>query len=285
MRYVPVAGFLLSSVLLAQEPPPPRPVNERVVRGELGLDFTSAYFFRGILQEDQGIIAQPWIELGFGLYEGDGPLRALDLTFGLWNSLHEGPTGSGGNRSMWYESDFDVGVEGRIGDRIHVGTTYTAFHSPNGSFPTVQELAFSARYDDHDQMATVLTSGLQPSALLAFELDGQRDGGTEKGIYLQLGVEPTFPLGDHLTLSAPVRVGLSLGDYYERPVFGDNDDFLGFLDFGAEIAAMLPFLPARMGPWEAKAGVHLLVLGDNNEARNNDDPGEVIFTLGMRTTF
>lgn len=36
-----------------------------------GVDFTTQYFFRGILQENQDFIAQPFGEITATLYEGD----------------------------------------------------------------------------------------------------------------------------------------------------------------------------------------------------------------------
>ena len=294
MRNTIATVLLLSPVLVAQEPPSPASAAQPVVHGRFGIDFTSGYYFRGIQQENQGVIAQPWLDFGYGLYEADddASLRKLDLTFGLWNSLHDGPTGGAGG--IWYESDFRIGLDAKVGDRMSMGTSYTAFHSPNqaptfsrGS-ETVEELGFSFGYDDRGQLFESLTSGLQPKFLLAIELDGQRDGGNHVGVYAEVGVEPTFLIGQlgeaDLTLHIPVTAGFSLSDYYERPNTGD-DDFFGFLDLGAVVMAPLQFLPARMGPWEADAGLHFLLLGDNNEARNNGDTSEILFTLGLRTRF
>ena len=77
----------------------------------MGMDWTTDYYFRGILQADKGWILQPYGEITFKLLENMGPLNALGLTIGSWNSLHGGPTGiEGGSASadpkMWYESDF-----------------------------------------------------------------------------------------------------------------------------------------------------------------------------------
>jgi hypothetical protein len=42
----------------------------------LGNDFTTAYFFRGIVQERRGFITQPYAEVGLKLYEGKGRDRS-----------------------------------------------------------------------------------------------------------------------------------------------------------------------------------------------------------------
>ena len=276
-----LASTLLSHLALAQAPGGAT----KGVTGEFGLSFTTQYFLRGIQQENQGIIVQPWLELRYDVYEGTGDLKDVNLTFGQWNSLHEGPTGSGGPAdSMWYESDFYIGFTGEVGDRLACGVTYTSYYHPNGARSDVEELAFSAGYDDKG-VIEVFASGLQPSVVLAFELDGQMDEGTRgnTGVYAQLGIKPSFQFGQ-FTLDVPVTMGVSLNNYYEDPGSSD-DEFLGFLDIGAVISTAIPDLPARMGPWQAEAAVHWMLLGDSNEDRNGGDAGELIFSCGIRTTF
>ena len=76
-----------------------------------GFDVTTEYLFRGIFQEDQGAIVQPWFEIGVDLFKSDGPIRSAALTFGLWNSLHSGPSGSGsGGPGGWWWSWWSVVV-------------------------------------------------------------------------------------------------------------------------------------------------------------------------------
>jgi len=285
----PTLIVLLSSFAMAQDPPPVEPdrmPSERVVRGSFGIDFTNQYFFRGILQENQGFITQPWWELGYGLYEGEDWLRKLDLTFGQWNSLHEGPTGTQGGNAMWYESQFHIGLDALVDERLHLGTHYVAYHSPNSSFTTIEELVFTGRWDDRGRMDS-LSSGLQPTITLAIELDGQRDAGSHVGVYLGVGIAPAFPIArmdEHdVVLSVPITLGTSLSDYYEDTA--GNDDFFGVLDIGAEVKAPLTFLPGRAGPWDAHAGLHLLLLGDNNEDRNIGDAAELVFSVGIGTRF
>lgn len=279
-----LSSILVTSLVVAQEQAPP----EKVVSGSYGIDFTTAYFFRGIQEENQGIIAQPWLELGYDLYAGgeEDTLRSLGLTFGLWNSLHDGPTGTGSGGGMWYESDFYVTITSAIGRRLSVGTTYTTYHSPNGGFETVQELAFAAKWDDREQLVPSIESGLQPSVVLAFETAGQTDEGSHPGVYLQLGIEPTFPIGKlgdaDLTLATPVTAGFSLKDYYE---VNGSDSFFGFFDIGAAVSAPLSFLPSRMGPWTGELALHFMLLGDNTEEINDGDASELVLSFGLSTRF
>lgn len=281
-------GILLSSLAIGQDGRHDQNTAPPVVHGAFGIDFTNQYFFRGILQENQGVIAQPWWQLGYGLYEErDGSLRKLDLTFGQWNSLHDGPTGTQGGNAMWYRSDFHIGLDGTIGERLGVGVAYAAYHSPNGRFGTVEELIFTAKYDDRAQLVESLASGLQPRVELAIELDGQSDAGSHVGAYLGLGIEPSFVIGklgeSDMKLSVPTTLGLSLADYFEDNA--GNDDFFGYLEVGAVLSTALTFLPARMGPWDGHVGLHWLLLGDNNEDRNVGDTTELVFSFGMSTRF
>ncbi len=257
-----------------------------VMHGSLGSDFTSAYFFRGIQQENQGAIGEPYLELAMPVYEGEGTVRSLDLTLGQWNSLHDGPTGSGGPQSMWYENDLYVGLTAHMDERWSAGAVYTAYYSPNGRFGTVQEIAFALDYDDRDQLGTSFPA-LQPSLLVAFETSGQADATGKSGTYAELGVAPSWSLGSvgelEVSLTVPVKVGLSLGHYYQSPTAGDST--LGYVDVGAVVGAPLSFLPGRMGPWAGTLGLHALFLGDSNKELNQNEETKLLVTCGLSTTF
>lgn len=286
MQKTILLSLLVPGVLMAQEN---ASFQDRVdarneaISGSLGFDFTSQYFFRGIIQENQGIIAQPWINLGVNAYEGEGTLRNLNVVFGQWNSLHEDQTNGGG---AWYESRFHLGVEGQIGERWHAGIHYRTYSFPNVGARPVQELTITARFDDAGIISEDFS--LQPTVTIAKELVGQRDGGNDKGIYAEIAVSPTWVIGQlgesDVTLTLPATLGLSLGDYYEN-AGGGGDDFLGFLQAGGVLSAPLDFMPARLGPWSGHVGLHLLLLGDNNGDRMRADTGELIFEFGMSTNF
>jgi hypothetical protein len=48
-----------------------------------GVDWTTAYFFRGIKRETEDLILQPYGEVTFKLIEKAGALTALSLTGGI----------------------------------------------------------------------------------------------------------------------------------------------------------------------------------------------------------
>lgn len=256
-----------------------------IVSGSLGVTLTNEYVFRGIPQEDRGVIAQPWVELGFLLHDGaDGDLvRDVVLTAGIWNSLHDGPTGGAGG--IWYETDVYAGLSVGLGQRWTVGAIYTVYDSPNGTFRTVEELGASIALDDSDLWLPV---ALQPSLLLSFEVDGQADAGRGLGICAELGLEPRLALGGTddfvVELIAPLKIGLSVRDYYELPA-GGGDKAFGYFQAGLVLSATLPGLPGPGRPWTAEMGMHYLVLGDSNEVRNSGDASELLATFTLGTSF
>ena len=98
-------------------------------------------------------------------------------------------------------------------------------------FGTVQELMFKVSK----------AHMLAPYGIIAFELDGQADGGEHEGVYLELGAAPSWPLaGGKVTFAVPVKAGFSLSDYYER---GDGtDSAFGYFQAGGLFT--LPLSPA-----------------------------------------
>ena len=103
---------------------------------------------------------------------------------------------------------------------------------------------------------------LNPYGLVAFELgDGQADGGDNKGTYLELGVGPAWSLsGGKATVTVPVKVGLSVKDYYE--VDGEDKKF-GFFDVGGLLTYPLTGVSANTR-WNIHGGVDYLYFGDES---------------------
>lgn len=247
-------------------------------------DVTNAYMFRGIRQEDENLILWPYFDLGIAVHSGDGLLKAVAVNIGTWNSLHKGLSGSSGfTRELWYESDFYATLSVGFGG-FALGTTYTAYTSPNSMFSTIKEVAVKGSAE---------ARGIKPYALLAFELDtspgvGQADAGTNAGKYLELGAMPGYTLGK-VGLSVPIKVGLSAGDYYEvatsvsgRPVYVDNR-------FGYFSVAGVATVPlggtTRYGAWNVHGGVEFQKLGDTTTAFNSGEDTKAIVSGGIGFTY
>jgi hypothetical protein len=270
-----VAAF--STVALAQDnsggaPQVPAPAQAATIPTEvpksytvtLGVDFPTAYLFRGIHQESAGMIAQPPIDLGVALGKG------VNLNVGQWYSMHSGPTGN------FYEADYYGSLTFSTG-KFKPGVLFTSYTSPNDRFATVHELAAFVAVDD-----SASPFPLAPKATVAFELDGQADGGASQGTYLELAIKPAIKVIDAarpLMLAVPVRVGISLKDYYEGV---NGSDTFGFFSTG--LIASVPITTGKV-VWDVHGGVDMSWLGTNMKALNGNDAVKPVGIFGITITY
>ena len=257
-------------------------VNAGKVSFTTGVDFSHAYFFRGITQERDGFITQPYADMNFNIYADDdgAGLNGVTFTVGTWNSLHT-VDGQAAHVRAWYESDFFTGFTLAI-DNWEAGITYTTYLSPNQAFGTTQELSLGLSMDDTDLLGDFAMS---PHVLLAIELTGGADGGSSEGVYLEFGVEPGLDIFEGVaSVGFPITVGLSLSNYYENGIdsttpLGFNDNF-GFFDIGAAVSVPLN-IPEAYGSWEVSGAFHLLALGEFLEFTNDNDGVQAIGSFGF----
>ena len=245
-------------------------------------DFTTAYFFRGILQERNGFIWQPSAGLAFNLWNGDGPLNSVSLGFGIWNSFQTAKTGATGGPTNLYETDYSPSLTLGWQGGLETSVTYNVYTSPNGAFVTTQEVALGLAYDDSELLGPF---AMGPTATFAFETSNTSFGDGEDG-YAEFGVEPGLELslpfddaGDYpVTASVPLAVGISLYDYYND---GVENDVWGFASFGLSASVPLAFVPSDFGTWSVGAGVNVLVLNDTLKAINSGDNPYPVGTLSL----
>jgi hypothetical protein len=296
----PVSALLLAAcgLLLAMNAPAyaqndPNPGNLTLVGN---IDLTNAYMFRGIRQDDTRVIAQPSAEIDIALQSANSGLKSTSLNFGTWNSLHTGAAGLESSSSgfgcacdkLWYESDFYATLAlGFTGGAV--GVTYTAYTSPNAGFNNVKEVMFKFGGDDS---AALGKAALHPWVIAAFEFDTanghQADGGSKAGKYLELGVAPGYSTAK-ASVTVPVKVGLSMGDYYElnegtaaRPNFVDHA--FGYLSIAGIVTVPLKGT-TPYGAWNLHAGVEYQHLGTTTEAFNNGKPNKGIVSAGIGFTY
>ena len=275
-------GFLALVTAPAYAQNDPNPGNLTFIGN---VDFTNGYMFRGIRQDDTRVIIQPSAELDILLQSADTGLKSTSLNIGTWNSLHTGNTGLRSSESglgcacdkLWYESDFYTTLAFGF-NAATLGVTYTAYTSPNAGFNNVKEVMFRFAVDDS---AALGKAALHPWVIAAFEIDAdnghQADGGSKAGRYLELAVSPGYS-GSRASLAVPVKVGLSIGDYYElnegtpaRPDFVDHK--FGYFSL-AGIATVPIGGTSAYGAWNVHGGVEYQRLGDTTKAFNVDEDGE-----------
>jgi hypothetical protein len=271
---------LLAPAALAQEPTDPNPGN---ITFTGGIDFLNQYMFRGIRQNTTGLVTWPYGDLGIAVHSGDGGLKSASINFGTWNSLHTGDTGSDGpSGKLWYESDFYAAFNLGFGGGVSFGTTYTAYTSPNSGFTTVKEFGFKLAADD---TAYLGRAAMKPYALVAFEFDTdpgihQADGGLNAGKYLELGIAPGYSVSK-ASLAIPVKLGLSLGDYYE---LDGVDNKFGFFSIGGLVTVPLGGT-TNFGAWNVHGGAEYQKLGDTTAFFNGGDDQQVIYSFGLGFTY
>ena len=262
-------GLLLNGPVAAQTSGDPNP-GAITLTGSM--DVSNAYLFRGIPQDDTGLILWPAADLGLMLKSGSGTVRSITVNVGMWNSLHTGITGADGpNGKLWYESDFWTSVGVGLPGHVNVSATYTAYTSPNGAFPSVKEVSLRASSG---------VRGTNAYALVAFELEGQADGDAVEGRYLELGAAPSLGLGG-LTVAVPVKVGLSLDGYYEGL---RGDERFGFFSVGGSVTVPLSNERSRFGRWNVHGGADYVRLGDSNALRLGENT-KVIISGGLGLSY
>jgi hypothetical protein len=279
MRFGCSALAALAMVATATPAAAQDPAPVVVVTG--GLDFVNQYNFRGIRQNTDGMSIWPFVDFGFTPFRGDGGLKTVGLNVGTWNAIH---TALDDNK--WYESDI-YGTVAFGFESASVGVTYTSYTSPADLFAHVKEIALKL-----SSGAPVGGVSLNPYGLVAFELtdEGQADGGTGKGTYIELGVAPSFA-GARASLAVPIKVGLSASNYFEHnmgteaaPQF--EDETFGYLSLGGLVTV----------PMGAHANIHggveLQMFGDTLKTKNafGDDPDDpsgsaVIGSIGLGFAF
>lgn len=236
---------------------------------EFGIDYTTQYFFRGIHQEGEGLIIQPYLEVSGNF------VKDIDFKAGIWNSLHDGSTGTNGGQKPWYEADVYCGLDYSLGN-LGINVTYMVVDSPNSVFGTTEEIQLNLSYDDSGMHKDGKFGGLNPHVTLLRELQGGSDAGVDRGTYLEIGIEPSYQATKDVNITVPVTVGLSLDDYYEN--IAGNDQTLGFWSVG--VVATVP-----VSHWDLSVGLQHLELDNFTQAINGGSGDETILTVGMSVSW
>ena len=250
-----------------------------------GTDFTTAYFFRGYNQEDQGVIGQPYLTLYAKLSDDD----AFKVTgyVGTWNSIHSESTlaDAGAGPNSWYESDFLAGVDISSG-AFTVGFIYTLYTYPNGAFESIQEVGAKLAWDDTEFQKGGLGFALKPYVAVYAET-GDRNGsedwygevGVAPGIYT-FNEEGKYPVA----ITVPLTVGLSLKDYYFDD--GGDEEVFGYASAAVTASVPLAFIPPEYGSWNITGTFQYLYLNaEGLQAANAGDDYELIGNVGIALAY
>jgi len=259
-------------------------VTKSAITGDLGVNFVSEYISRGAPQEIKGVIAQPYADLYFSLYEGDGFVNKVSLNLGVWSSIHSAHTLAAYNSttSAWYEFDYTPGVSVTFAKNFTLTASYFEFDSPNDGFVTSRNANLNLAYNDTDLLGAF---ALHPHVTYLRELDGKAVNGysTKEGNYYEVGIAPVLPACGPVTFTIPVTAGFGSSQFYL-----ENKSF-GFFSGGVSASIPLAFIPTQYGTWSFTAGATYYYLPQQTawvyDATNTIDKNRFVFNGGIGATF
>lgn len=246
-----------------------------------GIEWPSAYYFRGVGQENQDVIFRPWAQARIDLYTDDKSkyFNGLSMDVHVLSSHHFGETGHRptGGREKFFELDFTGGAAARFLQRWEVGFYYLNRIGVNDTLSDVHEFDLVVKFDDKDPR---FDFQLSPYVKIGREYEGNTDARTagtnvsDQGIYLEVGIRPEFELVRitpyrPLTLHVPAMLGFSIDNYYQDRT--GQDDFFGYFSLAAELSYPVFLARAEAGRIFAvriHGGVEMLVFGNNTQAIN-----------------
>ena len=272
---------------------------ESCITGDLGVSVVSQYVTRGVVLENQGAILQPYADLYFKLYEGEGFLTKVSLNLGIWDTFHSRHTdagaASGGKPTTpgWYESDLTAGIAFTFAKTFTFTPSYYTFLSPNDGFSTLQALNLAFAYDD---TALLGAFALHPHVTILFELENKAGTGKDEGVYYEVGIAPSIPCGP-VTLTVPITAGFGSSDFYgslNGKTGNIDDEGFGYVSAGVTASYAMKFMPECFGAWTATAGYTYYYLGEGTSDFNTRQRGgnvrdenhsEHVFSGGLSVAF
>ncbi|HXC05522.1 MAG TPA: hypothetical protein VNZ86_12260, partial [Bacteroidia bacterium] len=88
--------LILTLVTVISYAGPPEQVKSNPMTGDIGVAFVSEYIDRGLVLENQGVIAQPYIDLAYRIND------YVSLNLGLWSSIHSHVDPTTATVRNWY---------------------------------------------------------------------------------------------------------------------------------------------------------------------------------------
>jgi hypothetical protein len=265
--------------------PAPEKLQESAISGDIGLNVVTAYYTRGIVATDSAGKAtnhsasfQPYADINFKAFEGDGFLNKAVFSIGVWESYSNpksftGAANKASSTHSWYESDFAPAIALTFG-KVTLTETYYMYASPNDSFKDFQGLNSKLSYDDSDLLGAL---ALHPSVSYLKELDGKagyNDKVVSHGDYWEVAVAPGISAGA-VALTFPITAGFGSRHFYDK-------DGFGYVSVGANLAYTLP-VSKSYGTWTANIGG--TYYNTSKSATGNKQNDDVVGTAGIAVAF
>jgi len=287
---IALAGMLLPASVFAgtetasKEVTPVVAETKSAITGDFGVQFVSAYFSRGILQggatytANQGVIAQPYADLYFDLYDGKDTdfVNKVSLNLGIWGSIHSHHPGVVSTTPAWQEFDWMPGISVTFAKNFTLTTSYYEFDSPSDQFASFRGVNANLSYNDSDLLKAF---ALHPHVSYLREIENKAGIGTNKGNYYEVGVTPGLPAYGPLSVTFPIAAGFGSAGFY-----GPETGF-GYLSAGVNATVAMSFVPSKFGAWSFTTGATYLKLNGATKVADLGRAYDWVFNGGVGGAF
>jgi len=232
-------------------------VKETCITGDLGVTMANEYLSRGFVLNSKGVVAQPYADLYFKLYEGTGFINKVTFNLGLWSDINSHVQNPSSTVRNWYEFDYTAGFTVTMAKNFSATLSYFEFDSPSSNFDTARSINLNLAYDDTDLLGAF---AIHPHVTVLGELPAPGAAGANPGAwYYEIGIAPSYTFGKGgaypVTFSVPVTTGLGSDGFY-------GVDNFGYMSAGAQLAVPLAFIPSCYGTWTFSGGYTYYYLGN-----------------------
>jgi len=275
------------SEAISKKAPAPAPAPEKVlesaITGDIGLNVVTSYYYHGAIQQNHSASFQPYADINFKAFEGDGFLNKATVNFGIWNSLTNpktstSPSGNGNwkNPKAWVESDFTPGVSLTFG-KVTLTESYQFMFFPNNSTTeTSESIVSKLAFDDSDLLGAL---ALHPTLTHQHEVSGKAAlvgvaNHGRHGNYWEAAVAPSVAAGP-VTVTAPITLAFGSSKYYLK-------DGYAYLSAGVNLGYALP-ISKQFGVWTANLGGTYYNLNKSAVGGNADN--DVVGNVGLGVAF
>ena len=253
---------------------PAAPCPVTYITGDFGVTFVSEYLSRGIVQtpdSDKGVIAEPYLDLYFKLYSGDGFINAVSAQLSFWSNIQSEYAHShvpNASVPAWEEFDWDPGLSVTFAQKFTLLVQYFEFDSPSGAFKTARSVDANLTYDDSSLLGAF---AMHPHFTVLYELGAPGFAGLKgHGWYYELGVAPSYTFLKSSTYPITVALPATLGLGDDHGFYAGNT--FGYVSVGPSISVPLAFIPSGYGAWTLTAAYTYYRLG--NTVRLASSPGD-----------
>lgn len=275
------------------------------ITGDLGVNFVSEYITRGIVEQNQGAIAQPYADIYFRLYKGDGAINNVSFQLGVWEDLQNpanpntGGNYQGNGVKAWFESDYTAAVAVTFLKNYTSTLSYIEADYPSSAYEANRSIQLGLAFNDADYLGAF---ALHPHFNVLYELNTNATGAAgikKNGWYYELGLAPAYTfLKDSkypITATLPITVGLGDSNGFYGGNYNGNNVY-GYFTTGLNASVPLAFIPSSFGAWTTNAGFNYYNLGTSTQQYSGSGTGGVtgatsgaanqwVFSGGIGLTF